>query len=225
MIGFPYKAYPMKQPFLEPNTILKKRVRSERSAFTLIELLTVIAIIGVLAAILIPVVGSMRVSAKIAKSTTNLREIGNTIQLYRLDHNNRFPVHQDASGTLWIEELWPYSNPGQELIRLNSTTGPDVLKDTIYYTPMVEDDPRARSFGYNFVVDYGFNQQQYGGGDAARICLVADSRTSSALSATQVNFRNRGQANILFVDSHVELRSPEQVPESHHSMFWRGVGD
>lgn len=48
---------------------------SSRQAFTLIELLTVIAIIGILAAIIIPSVGKVRENAQRAKSASNLRSI------------------------------------------------------------------------------------------------------------------------------------------------------
>ncbi len=53
-----------------------KTKQSARKAFTLIELLTVIAIIGILAAILIPVVGAVRESARSAQCISNLRQIG-----------------------------------------------------------------------------------------------------------------------------------------------------
>ena len=49
--------------------------KSKNSAFTLIELLTVIAIIGILAAILIPAVGAVRQKASQAKSSSNMRQI------------------------------------------------------------------------------------------------------------------------------------------------------
>ena len=45
------------------------------SAFTLIELLTVIAIIGILAGILIPAVGTVRQKASQTKSSSNMRQI------------------------------------------------------------------------------------------------------------------------------------------------------
>jgi len=61
-------------PFRTPSSL--------RAAFTLIELLTVIAIIGILAAIIIPVVGKVRDSARDSNSRSNLRQIGMTNQLY-----------------------------------------------------------------------------------------------------------------------------------------------
>lgn len=58
-------------------------------AFTLIELLTVIAIIGILAAILIPVVGSVRESAKSSVCQSNLRQWHTALMLYANDNEDR----------------------------------------------------------------------------------------------------------------------------------------
>ncbi|MBC8012269.1 MAG: prepilin-type N-terminal cleavage/methylation domain-containing protein [Burkholderiales bacterium] len=61
------------------------------SAFTLIELLTVIAIIGILAAILIPTVGRVRQTAANANDSSNLRQIGQGIQLHVTDNKGILP--------------------------------------------------------------------------------------------------------------------------------------
>jgi prepilin-type N-terminal cleavage/methylation domain-containing protein len=59
--------------------------------FTLTELLTVIAIIGILAAILIPVVGKVRASAKIVRCSTNLRQLHGWLTIYSQDGMIRRP--------------------------------------------------------------------------------------------------------------------------------------
>lgn len=67
-----------------------KRSQSHR-AFTLIELLTVIAIIGILAAIIIPVTGKVRAKGASIRSTANLRQLGVAISLFINDNKQSFP--------------------------------------------------------------------------------------------------------------------------------------
>jgi prepilin-type N-terminal cleavage/methylation domain-containing protein/prepilin-type processing-associated H-X9-DG protein len=66
--------------------------RSPSSGFTLTELLAVIAIIGILAAIIIPVVGKARESAHSTACATNLRNAHNWLTLYANEHKGRFPA-------------------------------------------------------------------------------------------------------------------------------------
>ena len=60
-----------------------------RPAFTLIELLSVIAIIGILAAILIPVVSNVREKVHTATCAANLRQLFNGYRIFAVDHNDR----------------------------------------------------------------------------------------------------------------------------------------
>jgi prepilin-type N-terminal cleavage/methylation domain-containing protein/prepilin-type processing-associated H-X9-DG protein len=79
--------------------------RSDDSAFTLVELLTVIAIIGILAGILIPVVGKMRESARRSECASQLRGIHQAIGLYMGEKKNFYPPAYggviDTSLTWW----------------------------------------------------------------------------------------------------------------------------
>lgn len=59
--------------------------------FTMIELLTVIAIIGILAALLLPAVSSARERAKRTACASNLKQIGAAIMLYAGDYQNHVP--------------------------------------------------------------------------------------------------------------------------------------
>jgi prepilin-type N-terminal cleavage/methylation domain-containing protein len=68
-----------------------------RQAFTLIELLSVIAIIGILAAILIPTVGKVRESARKAKVKTQLSQWAVAIETFRSEFGY-YPDFKNLSG-------------------------------------------------------------------------------------------------------------------------------
>ncbi|MDR1283075.1 MAG: DUF1559 domain-containing protein [Opitutaceae bacterium] len=74
----------------------------KNAAFTLTELLTVIAIIGILAAIIIPATGHIRETARNAQCISNLRQLAQSILLYASDNRDRLPPTydtRDANGT------------------------------------------------------------------------------------------------------------------------------
>ena len=68
-------------------------------AFTLIELLVCIAIIGTLAALLLPVLSRAREAGRATACLSNLRQMGIALQLYAQDNNNRLPYMRDKSLT------------------------------------------------------------------------------------------------------------------------------
>lgn len=76
----PTLSYPT-LPTARPSTRI-----SRGSAFTLIELLTVIAIIGILAAILIPITGQARENARRSKCASNIRQIAAACLMYEAEH-------------------------------------------------------------------------------------------------------------------------------------------
>lgn len=67
------------------------RSQTNRSAFTLIELLIVIAIIAILAAILFPVFSRARENARRSSCMSNVKQISLGVMQYVQDYDERFP--------------------------------------------------------------------------------------------------------------------------------------
>ncbi|MEE2660608.1 MAG: type II secretion system protein [Planctomycetota bacterium] len=62
--------------------------RVSNRAFTIVELLTVMAVIAILSAILLPVLGGVIRSGEQAESLNRMRQIGQWMQLYAQDSND-----------------------------------------------------------------------------------------------------------------------------------------
>jgi len=68
-----------------------KAVVSTRNAFTLIEMLIVIVIIGILAAALVPRLQSVQSRARDTKRKTDLQAYNTAFEIYRTDNGMRPP--------------------------------------------------------------------------------------------------------------------------------------
>lgn len=68
-------------------------MRMNQGAFTLVELLVVIAVIGILAALLLPALNGAKSSAKRTVCLGNVRQIGLAIRLYAEDHGDQLDYY------------------------------------------------------------------------------------------------------------------------------------
>jgi prepilin-type N-terminal cleavage/methylation domain-containing protein len=81
------------------------RTTRKTSAFTLIELLMVIAIIGILAGILIPTVGAVRKQANIAASKSQLSNYVNAIGMFKSEYKFYPDFGANATGDSYTVSL------------------------------------------------------------------------------------------------------------------------
>ncbi|AHF90833.1 N-terminal cleavage protein [Opitutaceae bacterium TAV5] len=207
------------------------------AAFTLVELLTVIAIIGILAAIIIPTVGKVRDAARSAQCVSNLRQLGVCAQLYTEDNKGYAPDKRFA----FYKQLWPYSGSN---IKWDSDPNPwgnppTRCKNTIFECPSVYKDPftNLRSYAPNY---HGLRSPFPPGKNATSGIpvskLTAPSKTmwfgevcnGSDLSpnTNKINWRHNNKTNALFFDGHVatlkydkEIEVPANI---YDSLFWIG---
>lgn len=112
-----------------------------RNAFTLVELLIVIAILAILAVILFPVFASAKESAKQSLDLNNVRQLSFAMVLYASDNDDYSVVSDHEAGYEWYQPLTPY---------LKST---DVLR-----TPAYKADPNGPETDYliNGLFAHGF---------------------------------------------------------------------
>jgi len=71
--------------------ILEATRQRSRAAFTLIEMLIVIVILGILAMVIIPQISTSTDDAKLSTLRTNLTSMRNVVEVYYAQHNNVYP--------------------------------------------------------------------------------------------------------------------------------------
>ncbi len=71
---------------------LKGAAMRAQKAFTLVEVLIVVIILGILAAIVVPQFSDASSDAKLSALKTNLQTIRGQIQLYKIQHNDVYPA-------------------------------------------------------------------------------------------------------------------------------------
>lgn len=76
-------------------------MRNHRRAFTLIELLIVVAIIAILAAIAVPNFLEAQTRAKVSRAKADLRSLQTALEAYLID-NNTYPYSESINASIWM---------------------------------------------------------------------------------------------------------------------------
>jgi general secretion pathway protein G len=87
----------------------------KNKGFTLVEILIVVVILGILAAIVIPQFTDASTQSKVASCQTSLMSLRSQIELYKIQHNDTAPGGTAAApGTFgeatWIDQMTTYSD-------------------------------------------------------------------------------------------------------------------
>jgi type II secretory pathway pseudopilin PulG len=146
----------------------------------MIELLVVMTIIGVLAALLFPVVGGIRESAQRAVCISNLKQIMNATLLYAGEWGGHlpFPNEDSLEGGWWTGRGWLYRTPLSAPVTANALTNGALwvyIGDAkVYRCPTHK--PPYRNGGTELITSYTMNNAAVGYNDQSKVsrpsCLL-----------------------------------------------------
>jgi prepilin-type N-terminal cleavage/methylation domain-containing protein/prepilin-type processing-associated H-X9-DG protein len=188
--------------------------------FTLIEILVVVAIIGLLAAILFPVFARARENARRTSCASNLKQLGLGIMQYIQDYDETYPCvylwAADSQGRYWTHDIYPY-----------------VKSTQVYVCPSSNANGK---FDINNLgqaqtsVRYGMNNNAFGSGTTqptkaaqitqpAQLLMLTDTENRitgwnsfmSDVGNHTMSFRHFEGANVAFVDGHVKWLKEENI--------------
>lgn len=199
-------------------------------AFTLIELLIVIVIIGLLTALLLPALSTAREHARKTRCASNMKQVALGMTLYWGDYGEQFPatIHDtyDLDRALWGQLVEPYVH-GRAVFRCPAL-GPTTNEGVHYFN----------FFQFFLTVPFGYNRTYLGHPDKpipmakvkrpSETVLMMDTKNDFSEGGDlhsgwfeiyapsegilePLAFRHSGGANAAFVDGRIKWTTPHSV--------------
>ena len=198
----------------------------KRAAFTLVEILVVLAIIGILAAILFPAFASVRASARAASCASNLKQIGFATLMYAQDNSGKLPypingITYKGPRCGWPDSFFRYTRNAEVFI---CPDDPDDEENSVY-DPACTATPEApvdKAGSYNFVGRYDSLTRN----EPTRVILAVDGRGGDSAPSTSPGHttilmqklqgtlgdpRHNDGYNMVFGDGHVKRLSTDKM--------------
>lgn len=217
---------------------MKTYVPLRRAAFSLIELLVVLSVISVLAALLFPVFLTARGKAREVACVSNLRQIGQGIALYMQDYDGYFPYARAIADerALWPDCAAQFRDDLPRIEPLHRVLKPYVPSPQVFACPA---DVGAKYTAYDEVTIDAFptSYEKFGTSylylsTLAALHIHESSATDNALQSHSrlrvlydVSYFWHGsltplqpRLNILFADGHVKNTSAAQDAELRQSV-------
>jgi prepilin-type N-terminal cleavage/methylation domain-containing protein/prepilin-type processing-associated H-X9-DG protein len=197
----------------------------EERGFTLVELLVVIAVIAILAALLLPALSSARRKAQAMECLNNLREISQGAFLYCQDNEDYLPFAWYDDPDPQVNNFFALLQPllygvefdGYSDFELRLYTCP-----TRAHEPLVGPNPMRVSYGMS-----AYNSVAFPDPRTRRLAQVQEAVSSTVLLAdiayaynhpplvtlqpSQTGYKHDGKTTMLFFDGHGERESTRQT--------------
>ncbi len=183
------------------------------AGFTLVELIVVIAIIGLLSSMLLPEVGKFQSRAQSVACVNNLRQIGVGVLSYVGEHDNTYPIIEpnpespvydpakiaDLTAEPIYTELEPYGVT-QQILKC-----PTDIKGHNYFAEraqIIDGKAYGTSYQWRVIVDdeNTLAPKIYGGRRGAGVRVAKPSRVAICTDFEAIHSR---KMNALFADGHV----------------------